>query len=191
MTTIRYDRESMYNVFSCCNLKSEVNLSDVEKRNEPYRANRRREKLKQNCSNYDDYIKSRDIKVDIHKILPTEYSRVAELTQRTNKCTNGKRYTVSEIKERMTVPEIHFYSVSLSNRFSDLGIVGAMEVENEELKLFSLSCRALGRNVENEMINYVSDRYELENIVFKLTDKNEQLMELMRQTIPNASIVIM
>lgn len=191
VTTIRYDRESMYNEFSCFNLKSEVNFSDIEKRNETYRTNQRREKLKQNCSNYDDYIKSLDIKVDIHKILPTEYSRVAELTQRTNKCTNGKRYTVSEIKERMTVPEIHFYSVSLSDRFSDLGIVGAMEVENEELKLFSLSCRALGRNVENEMINYVSDRYELENIVFKLTDKNEQLMELMRKTIPNAGIVIM
>ena len=134
-------------------------------------------------------IKSLDIKVDIHEILPTEYSRVAELTQRTNKYTNGKRYTVSEIKERMTVPEVHFYSVSLSDRFSDLGIVGALEIENDELKLFSLSCRALGRNVENEMINYVSDRYELENIVFKLTDKNESLLKQMQQTFSHSSII--
>ena len=188
VTTIRYDRESMYNEFSCFNLKSEVNLLDVEKRNETYRTNHRREKLKKNCSSYEDYIKSLDIKVDIHKILPTEYSRVAELTKRTNKCTNGKRYTVSEIKERMTVPGIHFYSVSLSDRFSDLGIVGAMEVENEELKLFSLSCRALGRNVENEMINYISNRHEFKNIAFKLTEKNESLLELMRQAFPNSII---
>lgn len=191
VTTIRYDRESIYNEFSCFNLKSEVNLPEVEQRIETYRTNRSRSELKMQCDSYDEYVKSLDSKVDIHEILPTEYSRVAELTQRTNKCTNGKRYTVPEIKERMTVPEVHFYSVSLSDRFSDLGIVGAMEVENDELKLFSLSCRALGRNVENEMINYVSDRYELENIVFKLTDKNEQLMKLMRKTIPNAGIVIM
>lgn len=137
MTTIRCDREPMYNEFSRFNLKSEVNLSDVEKRNEPYRANRRREKLKQTCSSYENYIKSLDIKIDIHKILPAECSRVAELAQRTNKCTNGKCYTVSEIKERMTVPEICFYSVSLSDRFSDWGIVGVMEVENDELKLIN------------------------------------------------------
>lgn len=188
VTTIRYDRESMYNEFSCFNLKSEVNLLDVEKRNETYRTNHRREKLKKNCSSYEDYIKSLDIKVDIHKILPTEYSRVAELTQRTNKCTNGKRYTVSEIKERMTVSEIHFYSVSLSDRFSDSGIVGAIEIENDTLKLFSLSCRALGRRVEDKMINYISNRHEFKNIAFKLTEKNESLLELMRQAFPNSII---
>lgn len=96
---------------------------------------------------------------------------------------------MSEIKERVTVPDVHFYSVSLSDRFSDLGIVGAMEVESDELKLFSLSCRALGRGVENEMINYVSDRHELENIVFKLTEKNESLLELMQQAFPNSNII--
>lgn len=163
----------MYNEFSCFNLKSKVNLSDVEKRNETYRTNQRREKLKQNCISYADYIKSLDIKVDIHKILPTEYSRVAELTQRTNKCTNGKRYTVSEIKERMIVPDVHLYTVTVSDRFSELGIVGALEVENDELKLFSLSCRILGRGVENEMINYISNRHELK--IKKICFHEEQL----------------
>lgn len=189
VTTIQYDRESMYNELSCFNLKSEVNLSDFEKRNETYRTNQCREKLKQNCSSYDEYIKSLDSKVDIRKISPTEYSRVAELTQRTNKCTNGKRYTVSEIKERMTVLDVNFYSVSLSDRFSDLGIVGAIEIEKNTLKLFSLSCRALGRNVENEMINYISNRYDLENVAFKLTEKNESLLKLMQQAFPNSSII--
>lgn len=189
VTTIRYDRELMYNKFSCFNLKSEMNLSDVEKRNETYRTNRHREKLKQTCSGYDDYIKSLDIKVDIHKILPTEYDRVAESTQRTNKCTNGKRYTISEIKERMTVPTVQFYSVSLSDRFSDLGIVGAIEIENDTLKLFSLSCRALGRKIENKMINYIVDSHEIKKVSFKLTEKNEILLELMQQAFPNLSII--
>lgn len=101
MTTIRYDRETMYDKLSCFNLKSQVNLTDVENRNATYRTNRSRAKLRQNCKSYEDYIKLLEIEVDIHNILPTEYSRIAELTQRTNKCTNGKRYTVNEIKDRV------------------------------------------------------------------------------------------
>lgn len=191
ITVIQYDRELMYDKFSCFNLKSEVNLHDVKQRIETYRTNRSRRELKVQCDSYDEYAKSLDSKVDIHEILPTEYSRVAELTQRTNKCTNGKRYTVSEIKERVTVPEVHFYSVTVSDRFSDLGIVGALEVENYELKLFSLSCRALGRRVENEMLSYVADRYELKSIAFKLTEKNELLLELTQKTFPDAGIVVL
>ena len=189
VTVIPYDRELMYDKFSCFNLKSEVNLPDVEKRNETYRTNRFRRELKSQCYSYDEYIKSLDGKVEIHKILPTEYSRVAELTQRTNKCTNGKRYTVPEIKERVKILEVHFYSVTVSDRFSDLGIVGAIEIENNELKLFNLSCRALGRKVEHEMINYISDRYDLKNIAFKLTEKNGSLLELMQQAFSNSEII--
>ncbi len=168
-----------------------MNLHEVKQRIDTYRTNRSRRELKLQCNSYDEYVKSLDSKVDIHEILPIEYSRVAELTQRTNKCTNGKRYTVSEIKERVTVSDVHFYSVTVSDRFSDLGIVGALEVENDELKSFSLSCRALGRGVENEMLSYVSDRYKLKNIAFKLTEKNELLLELTQKKFPDAGIVIL
>ncbi len=185
VTVIQYDRELMYDKFSCFNLKSEVNLSEVEQRIETYRTNRFRMKLKVQCASYDEYVKSLDTKVDIHEILPTEYNRVAELTQRTNKYTNGKRYTLSEIKERMTVPAVHFYSVSLSDRFSDLGIVGAIEIENDTLKLFSLSCGALGRKVENKMIKYVSDRYGLRNIEFNSTGKNDAVRVFLQKSFPD------
>lgn len=84
VTVIQYDRELMYDKFSCFNLKSEVNLHEVEQRIETYRTNRARSILKAQCDSYDEYVKSLDSKVDIHEILPTEYSRVAELTQRTN-----------------------------------------------------------------------------------------------------------
>ena len=186
VTTIRYDRESMYKEFSCFNLNYKVNLLDVKNRNATYRTNLRRAELKQNSSSYEDYIKSLDIKVEIHKVLPTEYSRVSELTQRTNKCTNGKRYTVNELKERMLMKGVCLYSVSVSDRFSDLGIVGAIEIENDVLKLFSLSCRALGRSVENEMLKYMVRDHCIKNIEFNLTKKNESLRNLLQKLFSNA-----
>lgn len=185
VTVIQYDRESIYDRFSCFNLKSKIDIEDIESRNFTYRTNRQREELKQYCSSYEEYIKSLEIKVDIHNILPTEYSRIAELTQRTNKCTNGKRYTTSEIKERVNIPGNSFYSVSVSDRFSDLGIVGAIEIENDTLKLFSLSCRALGRKIENKMIKYVLDGYGLRNIEFNSTGKNDGVRVFLQKSFPN------
>ena len=119
------------------------------------------------------------MKVDIHKLLPAEYGRVAELTQRTNKCTNGKRYTVSEIKERTSLPGVHFYSVSVSDRFSDLGIVGAIEIEEQTLSLFSLSCRALGRSLEIEILKYINNVHKINFIFFNSTNKNKGIMEFL------------
>lgn len=92
------------------------------------------------------------MKVDIHEATPIEYARISELTQRTNRMTNGIRYTVEELKANVIKPEFKLYSVRVSDRFSDLGIVGAIAIEGDELQLFSLSCRALGRNIEMTML---------------------------------------
>ena len=127
--------------------------------------------------------------MDIHEVAPIEFSRISELTQRANKCTNGRRYTVAGIKERITSATVKLYSVSVSDRFSDLGLVGAIEVEGDALTLFSLSCRALGREVEEKMIEFISDKYQIKKIEFESTGKNESVKTLLSESFPNATIV--
>ncbi len=117
--------------------------------------------------------------MDIHEAKPIEYSRISELTQRTNRCTNGKRYTVTEIKERVASDGVKLYSVLVSDRFSDLGLVGAIEIEGNTLTLFSLSCRALGRGLEGEMFNFVEERHQIDEIVFQSTGKNEDARSIL------------
>lgn len=126
VTTILYKPETIYEQLYCFNLKSDVNISDIEKRNATYQTNQSREALKLQFDTYNDYINALAIKVDIHKVMPIEFCRVSELTQRTNKCTNGIRYTVADIKERTNANNINMYSISVSDRFSDLGLVGAL-----------------------------------------------------------------
>ena len=127
--------------------------------------------------------------MDIHEAAPIEFSRISELTQRINKCTNGRRYTVTEIKERINSEAVKLYSVSVSDRFSDLGLVGAIEVEGDVLTLFSLSCRALGREVEEKMIEFISDKYQIKKIEFESTYKNESVKTLLSESFSNATIV--
>lgn len=188
ITAILYERDSVYDKLSCFNLKSDTNITDIEKRNETYRTNQSRENLKSQYKSYGEYVETLEIKIDIHEALPIEYNRISELSQRTNKCTNGKRYTVAEIKERIVCDNVKLYSLSVSDRFSDLGLVGAFEIEGSTLTMFSLSCRALGREIEIKMLDFIANKYQIEKINFYSTSKNEDLKHVSAQAFPNAAL---
>lgn len=179
--SIQFDKYMDYEPFSCFNLRCEHDIKDIEKRTQTYQTNVLRNELKKNYSEYAEYVKSLAVVTDIHKTIPTEFSRIAELTQRTNKYTNGKRYAIEDIKKRVSLPNVSLYSVTVSDRFSELGLVGAMEVENDRLTLFSLSCRALGREVEQIMIDFLSVNHQINSVVFLSTNKNEKLQELLEE----------
>lgn len=119
------------------------------------------------------------MKVDIHEATPIEYARISELTQRTNRMTNGIGYTVEELKAYVTKTEFKLYSVRVSDRFSDLGIVGAIAIEGDELQLFSLSCRALGRNIEMTMLDGIKERHKITRYRFSNTNKNGEIRAIL------------
>lgn len=183
---ILYERHAIYDKLSCFNLKSNINVTDIEIRNKTYKTNMVRETLKSKYDNYNEFIKALEIKTDIHEATPIEYGRISELTQRTNRCTNGRRYTVAEIRERVKSDTIKLYSFFASDRFSDLGLVGAVEIEKNCLTLFSFSCRALGRELEQELLKFIDKKHKIENIKFCANDKNIDLKKTLVDIFPNA-----
>ncbi len=84
VTSILFKRDMDYEQFACFNLKSNISIADIDKRNETYRTNGFREELKAKYTDYADYIAALEIKMDIHETAPIEFSRISELTQRTN-----------------------------------------------------------------------------------------------------------
>jgi FkbH-like protein len=189
VTAILYERDSIYRQLSLFNLKSNINITDIEKRNETYRTDQSRGILRSKYESYEDYITALEIKIDIHKALPIEFNRIAELTQRTNKCTNGKRYTVAEIKKRLNNNKMILYSLSVSDRFSDLGLVGAIEIEENTLNLFSLSCRALGREIEGKMLEFIKNKNKIHHIVFQSTGNNADIKTMLLTVFPDAVLI--
>lgn len=173
VTTIKYERDNVYKQLSCFNLKSNVNIDKVQQRSLTYQTNELRRNLKSAKSSFKEYLNALEMKVDVHEALPIELARIAELTQRTNKCTNGRRYTVQQLKEMLEKGYL-LYSVDLSDKFSDLGLVGAIGIEGSTLDLFSLSCRALGRNVEEIMIDFIREK-NVKKIYYDLTSQNYEL----------------
>lgn len=172
VTPILYKRDGIYEALSCFNLKRDIDVAAVKQRHDAYKTDEYRRELKKHCQTFDEYLASLEMKVDIHEAIPMEYARISELTQRTNRMTNGARYTVEELKTYVTKPEYKLYSVRVSDRFSDLGIVGAIAIEGDELQLFSLSCRALGRNIEMTMLAEMKERHKITRYRFSNTYKN-------------------
>ena len=174
VTTILYQRDSVYDGLSCFNLKHCTDLKTVRERTSTYKTNILRSELHKSSSSHEDYISSLEMVVDIHKTTECELARVSELTQRTNKCTNGTRYTIDQIKEKISSADYELYTVCLSDKFSNLGVIGVVGIKHCTVDLFSLSCRALGRKVEEKIIEFCRER-KANKVCFCSTTKNETI----------------
>jgi FkbH-like protein len=180
VTTVLFKRDSVYQELSCFNLKREVDIKEVKERTLTYKTNNLRNELKKISVSYEDYLASLEMTIDIHKAERQEAGRISELTQRTNKCTNGVRYTIDQIKNRMKDDDYELYTVCLSDKFSNLGIVGAIGLSHHTIDLFTLSCRALGRNVENQMMIYLLEK-DIDSARFISTKKNNVIKDCFKE----------
>ena len=174
VTTITFTHDKIYNHFRCFNLENEIDVENIELRNMTYKTDHNRAKLKTEVSDYVAYLKALKIKISIQESIPIEYKRISELSQRTNKCTNGRRYTINEVKQIIS-SQINFYSGSVADKFSDLGLVGAFCIRGTKLDLFCLSCRALGRNIEDEIIGFIKSNFHIADIYYHDTAKNTDI----------------
>lgn len=182
VTAIKYERDVVYQKLSCFNLKTLIDHKSVALRNYTFKTDALRNTLKESSDSFDDYLKSLNMVIDIHPTLPSEISRVSELTQRTNKCTNGKRYTILELKEKIASNNYHLFSVNVSDKFSDLGLVGVIGFENNTLDVFALSCRALGRDIEKIMIDHIK-KHNVTKYAKEDTKKNLDLINLLTESV--------
>ena len=63
-----------------------------------------------------------------------------------------------------------------------------MEVENDRLTLFSLSCRALGREVEQIMIDYLAANHQIKSFDYISTNKNGNFQEALKEIIKEKTV---
>ena len=189
VTAILFDRNSIYNGFNCFNLRNNINITQVVQRNETYKNNANSEKLKKQCISYEEYLQMLETKIDIHIATQSEISRISELTQRTNRCTLGIRYTVNQLKQKIQNSNYKLYSIYVADKFSDLGLVGAIGLYADEVDLFSLSCRALGRNIEEKMFDVIR-KNNTNSFKFISTQKNDELYNKLSLVLNNKNYEI-
>lgn len=120
-----------------------------------YEIDQQRQSAQANFQSVEEFLHSLEIQADIHEMRPGEISRVAQLTQKTNQFNlTTKRYTEAEIAAE--APNRKIVTLSVKDRFGDLGLVGVAILEvgeaAVEVDTFLLSCRVIGRKLENALL---------------------------------------
>ena len=87
------------------------------------------------------------------------------------------RYTIEHLTVEYNMSSGNYNSVYVKDKFGDLGLVGAIIINDDTVDLFCLSCRALGREVENRMVRFILDEYDTKYIKFFNTYKNNEIKQ--------------
>ena len=173
VTTVLYDADEIYSKMEFLNLSDHFNTESIKVRNQTYQDNIKRNILRDEIKDLFEYASKLQTVINIHELVASEYARISELSYRTNKCTLGIRYTVDELEKIRKI-----FVVTVKDCFGNLGIVGAFGINGlklNELVLFCLSCRALGRGVEDRMIGYIKEKFCIDYILSEDTTKNEEI----------------
>jgi FkbH-like protein len=137
------------------------------KRRHMYLGQKKRKELERKVGNFNEFLKQMNIEVNVQKANSFSIPRISQLTLKTNQFNlTTKRYQEEEIEKISSSNDKIVECVKVSDKFGDNGITGTYIVEkkNDEewiIDTFLLSCRIMGRGVEEIMMNQIIENAKL------------------------------
>jgi len=135
-----------------------LEVTDTDRqRTRLYLEDRQREASRQHAMTFASFMEGLGLVVRITEATAQHEARIAQLTQRTNQFnTTTIRRTQAEVHQLLQEASWEGLAVEVSDRFGDYGLVGVLffqeRAEGLHIDTFLLSCRALGRGVEHQMM---------------------------------------
>jgi FkbH-like protein len=128
-----------------------------------YRAQGRRRRAQASAASFEDYLESLEQRLTIEPVTDATVPRAAQLCQRTNQFNlTTRRHTEADVERMLADPAYDLVTVSVTDRFGDSGITGLAITLHEdgraELDTLLLSCRLLGRSVEDAFLAVLARR---------------------------------
>jgi FkbH-like protein len=134
-------------------------LTDEDRRRaETYLHERKRMELKTETTSLDEWLRTLDLSVRVEPLGPSNLSRTTQLLNKTNQMNlSTRRMTEPEFAAWATLPNHQVWVFHVSDRFGDSGLTGILSAETEDARCqivdFVLSCRIIGRKVEETMLH--------------------------------------
>ncbi len=156
-------------------------------RNKMYKEEVKRTELKKKIFSIDEYLKSLDLQAIVRTPNDKDLKRVEQMTQRTNQFNlTTKRYDSQGIKQLYNNKKNYILILEAKDKFGPYGICGLiiLNIKNNNafIDVFLMSCRVIGRGIENlfllESLKQISKKEKLiKNFIgeFIPTKKNEQV----------------
>ncbi len=130
------------------------------KKGQIYAQQRKRRELSTAVTDIKEYLQALDMEITIEEANSFSIPRIAQLTQKTNQFNlTTNRYQEEDIKEFAGSPDYFVFSVKVADKFGDNGITGVAVVQKDKnswtIDTFLLSCRVIGRMVEDVMLGHM------------------------------------
>lgn len=149
----------MAGIYEAYFAKARLTQEDKAK-TEAYLANARREELKSGAGSFEGYLRKLDIRVE--KVDAGKHTeRILQLVNKTNQFNlTTKRYTMQQMQDAVAGDKT-VYAFRVKDRFGDNGIVAVIIIDWDGgipmIEEFTMSCRVMGRNIENGLLDYVEE----------------------------------
>lgn len=149
----------------------------------------RRTGLLRSGAGRETFLAAMGLKMELGPMRATEVERVAQLFAKTNQFNlTTPRHSAGRVQELMAAPGNEIHVVRLDDRFGSYGLVGVIHTRDttdstREIEAFLLSCRILGRNVEEAAFAFLDERSRARGIKrlrgrYLATKKNGQVADL-------------
>jgi FkbH-like protein len=158
------------------------------KRADFYRDNARRAGLQKQVGGVDAYLASLDMTISFQPFDPTGRARIVQLINKSNQYNlTTRRYTDPEAAAAENDPEVFTMQVRLADIFGDNGMISVVicrpaEAGVWEIDTWLMSCRVLGRKVENMVLREILNHARAAGIhkligIYKPTDRNKLVVD--------------
>jgi FkbH-like protein len=127
------------------------------KRTQMYASERERKKLKEDIGSLEDWLEKLEVKVQVEEFNSANLQRTVQLLNKTNQMNlRTRRMTENELVDWVREGLCLFWTFRVKDRFGAYGLTGiiSLEVRGREAIIcdFLLSCRVMGRKVEEAMV---------------------------------------
>ena len=147
-----------------------------------YKFESKRTKLKQQKKSLSDWIKTLNLTIVIENIKNKNTPRATQLLNKTNQMNlSTRRLNEQEFNNWIKVKSNNLWTVKAADKFGDYGIIGVLSISIKDnvatLVDFILSCRVVGRYIEETMIEFLKEFCQKKNVNkingrYKKTEKN-------------------
>lgn len=128
-------------------------------RTSSYVSERQRKEGRTAVSSLDEWLKTLDIRIEIEPLTEANLERAAQLFNKTNQMNlRTRRMSAAELKDWSGRPDNTLVTFRVRDKFGDYGLVGIggvsvnRKARAASIEDFLLSCRAMGRGVEETML---------------------------------------
>ena len=139
-------------------------------RNKMYLEQRKRTELKTDVGDLQDFLKQLSISVKIKNADDFTIPRISQLTLRTNQFNlTTRRYQEEDIRKFSQDKDKIVECAQVQDKFGDNGITGVYVINKDSkqewtIDTFLLSCRVIGRGVEDGMLYQIIDKARKEGV---------------------------